>query len=207
MPSAAEIDVDEWPTPKVSYSVSSRLGNGATPSFCLTVWMRVAAAGEDLVRVALVADVPDQAVHRRVVQPVQGDGEFDHAQAGAEVAADLGDLFDQVGAQFVGDRRAVPLRGTGADRREPGCGKGAGSAAGRSLRGTCGSDGKFAIVPPGWGASKALPFEFPIVRRARQLSAAARLSSRARCARLSGRAGVRTGRSVFCGSGSGSGSR
>ena len=40
MPNAAEIDVDEWPTPKVSYSDSSRLGNGATPSFCLTVWIR-----------------------------------------------------------------------------------------------------------------------------------------------------------------------
>ncbi len=40
MPSAAEIEVEEWPTPKVSYSLSSRLGNGATPSACLTVWMR-----------------------------------------------------------------------------------------------------------------------------------------------------------------------
>ena len=40
MPSAAEIEVEEWPTPKVSYSLSSRFGNGATPSFCLTVWMR-----------------------------------------------------------------------------------------------------------------------------------------------------------------------
>ena len=39
MPSAAEIEVEEWPTPKVSYSLSSRFGNGATPSFCLTVWM------------------------------------------------------------------------------------------------------------------------------------------------------------------------
>ena len=40
MPSAAEIEVEEWPTPKVSNSLSSRFGNGATPSFCLTVWMR-----------------------------------------------------------------------------------------------------------------------------------------------------------------------
>ena len=39
MPRAAEIEVLEWPTPKVSNSLSSRLGNGATPSFCLTVWM------------------------------------------------------------------------------------------------------------------------------------------------------------------------
>ena len=39
MPSAAEIEVEEWPTPKVSYSLSSRFGNGAMPSFCLTVWI------------------------------------------------------------------------------------------------------------------------------------------------------------------------
>ncbi len=33
MPSAAEIEVEEWPTPKVSYSDSSRRGNAARPSF------------------------------------------------------------------------------------------------------------------------------------------------------------------------------
>ena len=64
----------------------------------------VAAAGEDLVRIALVADVPDQAVVRRVVQVVQRDGQLDHAQAGAEMAAALAHRFDQVGAQFLGDR-------------------------------------------------------------------------------------------------------
>jgi len=35
MPSAALIEVLEWPTPKVSYSLSRRLGNGARPSFSL----------------------------------------------------------------------------------------------------------------------------------------------------------------------------
>ena len=40
MPSAAEIEVDEWPTPKVSYSLSSRRGNGARPSFFLIVVIR-----------------------------------------------------------------------------------------------------------------------------------------------------------------------
>jgi hypothetical protein len=39
IPSAAEIEVEEWPTPKLSYSLSSRRGNGATPSLRLTVWM------------------------------------------------------------------------------------------------------------------------------------------------------------------------
>jgi hypothetical protein len=40
MPSAALIDVEEWPTPNVSYSLSSRFGNGARPSFFLIVVMR-----------------------------------------------------------------------------------------------------------------------------------------------------------------------
>ena len=40
MPSAAEIDVLEWPTPKVSYSLSARDGNGASPPWCLIVCRR-----------------------------------------------------------------------------------------------------------------------------------------------------------------------
>jgi hypothetical protein len=63
----------------------------------------VAATGEDLVRIRLVADVPDEAVVRRVVEVVQCDGQLDHAEAGAEVAAAAADAFDQVGAQFFGD--------------------------------------------------------------------------------------------------------
>ena len=62
----------------------------------------VASAGEDLVRVGLVADVPDQPVGRCVEDRVQRDGQFDHAQAGAEMAAGLGDGVDRLGAQFVG---------------------------------------------------------------------------------------------------------
>ena len=65
----------------------------------------VAAAGEDLVRIALVADIPDQAVVRRVVQVMQRDGEFDYAQARAEMTAAAGDLLDQERAQFARDRR------------------------------------------------------------------------------------------------------
>ena len=37
MPSAALIEVLEWPTPKVSYSLSERAGNGAKPPCCLIV--------------------------------------------------------------------------------------------------------------------------------------------------------------------------
>ncbi len=62
----------------------------------------VAPAGEDLVRIGLVADVPDQLVVGRVEDVVQRDREFDDAEAGAEMAAGLGDGVDRLGAQFVG---------------------------------------------------------------------------------------------------------
>src|SRR5690606_41056727 len=57
----------------------------------------VAAAGQDLVRVRLVADIPDQAVVRRVEDIVQRNRQFDHAEAGAEMAAGLGNGIDKFG--------------------------------------------------------------------------------------------------------------
>ncbi|MCY1506006.1 hypothetical protein D9M68_402400 [compost metagenome] len=60
------------------------------------------ASGEDLVRVGLVAHVPDQPVVRRVVDVVQGDGQFHHAEAGTEMPAGLADGVKEVLAQFVG---------------------------------------------------------------------------------------------------------
>ena len=47
----------------------------------------VAAAGQYLVRIALMADVPDQAINRRVVQIVQRDSQLDHAEICTEMAA------------------------------------------------------------------------------------------------------------------------
>ncbi|MNX09408.1 hypothetical protein D3C86_391390 [compost metagenome] len=41
MPNAALIEVLEWPTPKVSYSLSARRGNAAMPSFWRSDSMRV----------------------------------------------------------------------------------------------------------------------------------------------------------------------
>ena len=63
----------------------------------------VAAAGQDFVRIALVADVPDQDVLRGLEDVVQGDGQLDHAEAGAEVAAGDGDGVDGLGPQLVGE--------------------------------------------------------------------------------------------------------
>ncbi len=61
----------------------------------------LAAAGEDLVRVGLVADVPEHLVAGRVEQAVQGDRQLAGAEVGAEVAADLTDRVDDVGAHLL----------------------------------------------------------------------------------------------------------
>ena len=64
---------------------------------------RLATPGEDLVRVGLMADVPEHLVARRVEQAVQGDGQLAGAEVGAEVAADLADRVDDVGAHLLRD--------------------------------------------------------------------------------------------------------
>ena len=69
----------------------------------------VAPAGEDLVRIGLVAHVPDEAVARGVEQIVQGDGELDDAEAGAEVAAGHRDGVDRLLAQLGGKLRQIGL--------------------------------------------------------------------------------------------------
>ena len=63
----------------------------------------VAAAGEDLVRIGLVADVPDQAVARRVEDVVEGSGQFDHAEASAEMSTGYRNRIDGFLTQFVGN--------------------------------------------------------------------------------------------------------
>mmetsp|Transcript_6569 Transcript_6569/g.27608 ORF Transcript_6569/g.27608 Transcript_6569/m.27608 type:complete len:481 (-) Transcript_6569:256-1698(-) len=72
----------------------------------------VAAAREDLVRVALVRDVPQDAVLGRVEDVVERDGELDDAERRAEMAARLGHLANDLPAQLV--RELLELR-----RREP----------------------------------------------------------------------------------------
>ena len=56
----------------------------------------VAPPGQDLVRIGLMADVPDQPVVRRVEHVVQRDGQFDDAEAGAEMAAGYRDRVDRL---------------------------------------------------------------------------------------------------------------
>ena len=50
----------------------------------------VAAAGQDLVRIGLVTDIPDQPVMRRVEYIVQRNSQLDRTEIGREMAAGLG---------------------------------------------------------------------------------------------------------------------
>src|SRR5688572_11734115 len=63
-----------------------------------------AAAGEHLVRIGLMPDVPNQAVVRRVEHEMERDSQLDRAETGCQVAAHLADGFDEVAAQLVGQR-------------------------------------------------------------------------------------------------------
>ena len=70
----------------------------------------VAAAGEDLVRIGLMADVPDQPVARRVEHVVQGHRQLHDAEPGAEVAARHRYRVDGFLAQLVDDLAQIRLR-------------------------------------------------------------------------------------------------
>ena len=63
----------------------------------------VAAAGEDLVRISLMADVPDQLVGRGVENVVQRNSQFDDAEARAKMSTGDRHRADGFSAQFVGD--------------------------------------------------------------------------------------------------------
>ena len=85
----------------------------------------VAPAGQDLVRIGLVADVPDQPVARRVEDVVQRDRQFDHAEPRAEMAAGDRNRADRLGAQFVGELARDRFRSAREGRPARRCGPGA----------------------------------------------------------------------------------
>ena len=62
-----------------------------------------APAGEDLVRVALVSHIPDDAVVRGVVEVVERDGELDRTEPGREMTTGSGDAVDEVPAKLPGE--------------------------------------------------------------------------------------------------------
>jgi hypothetical protein len=100
MPRAAEIEVLEWPAPKASYSLSARRGKPAIPPVLAQSGHGGTTTGENLVRVGLVADIPDDAIARRVENVMQGDGQFHRPQIGGQVTAGTGDRPHQKVAQL-----------------------------------------------------------------------------------------------------------
>src|SRR5215471_17588599 len=74
MPRPAEIEVDEW-----------------------------AAPSQDFVRIALVADIPDQAVAGGIEDVVQCNRQFDDAEAGTQMPTGLGYRVDEILPQLIGN--------------------------------------------------------------------------------------------------------
>ena len=68
----------------------------------------MSSASEDLVGVALVSHVPDDAIHGSVKHVVQRHRELDHAQRGAEVSSDFAHRVDGLPAELV--RELLQLR-------------------------------------------------------------------------------------------------
>src|SRR5207237_3975369 len=61
----------------------------------------IAAAGDDLVRIGLMADVPDQLVARRIEDVMNRDGQFNNTEPGAKMAAAHRHRGDRLLAKFV----------------------------------------------------------------------------------------------------------
>ena len=70
----------------------------------------IAPAREHLVRIGLVADVPEDLVAGRVEQAVERHRQLAGAEVGAEVAADLADHVDDQLAHLLGDLLSAPRR-------------------------------------------------------------------------------------------------
>ena len=166
----------------MSCSDSAIEQNGARPPYWRIVGELVAAAGEDLVRVGLVADVPEDLVARRVEQRVQRDGQLAGAEVGAEVAADLADRVDDVLAHLLRELRAArsserPCRSCGRSMRS----RSVGRAVGHEVR-VCDEVGDLLELG---GARRARRLRERGARRlrvrlGRQLARAARARTRSR---------------------------
>ena len=64
----------------------------------------VAATGQDLVRIALVSDIPDQRVGGGVEDVVERRGQLDHAETGTQMPAGDRDSVNGFGPHFIGQR-------------------------------------------------------------------------------------------------------
>ncbi len=92
----------------VAGSVAVVLGFGAEkktvePAVLADGGEAVAAAGEEFMNVALVADVENESIGRGFENAVEGDCQLDDAEVGAEVSAGLGEHGDQLVADLLGE--------------------------------------------------------------------------------------------------------
>ena len=101
IPSAALIEVLECPTPKVSYSLSERAGNGASPPGCLMVWSWSRRPVSTLCGYAWCPTSHTIRSRGRVEDVVQGDRQFDGSQSGSEVTPTGTDALDQEFPQLL----------------------------------------------------------------------------------------------------------
>ena len=96
MPRPAEIEVEEWRGAERVVFALGALGEAGEAAALAQRADAVAAAGQDLVRIGLMADVPDHPVARRVEHVVQRDSQLDDAEAGAQMAAGDGNRVDRL---------------------------------------------------------------------------------------------------------------
>ena len=101
MPSAAVIEVSEWPDPEGVVFAFAPGRKGREAAVLLDRVQQLAASGQHLVRIGLVAHVPDQAVIGCIENVMQRDGELDRAETRGEMAAARADALDQELPQLV----------------------------------------------------------------------------------------------------------
>ena len=70
----------------------------------------VAASGQDLVRIGLMAHVPNQDIARRLEHMVQGNGQLNHAEASAQMAAGGGHGVNHLGPNLIGQLTKLAKR-------------------------------------------------------------------------------------------------
>ena len=83
------------------------LGEPGQPVFLAQCADAVAAAGQDLVRIALVPDIKDHPVMRCVEDLVDGDRQLDDAEARTQMPAGPRDCIDHLRAQFCCQLRQI----------------------------------------------------------------------------------------------------
>ena len=103
------MEVEACPVPMTSCGDSVAVGEAGEAAVLPDRAEPVAAAGEQLVRVALMPDVPDDAVPGALEHAVQRDRELDGAQTGGEVTAGLADAGEDGLADLVGEQGEFAL--------------------------------------------------------------------------------------------------